>query len=393
MKDGKLIVGQIGCGAFAKSQDFPNFKRNEKTEMKWCCDISAEGAREAADMFGIPEVTTDFNEVINDPEVDLIKIATSHEVHLPIIEAAAARGVHVFCEKPMAMEREEALKIIAAVRRGGIKLCVDLNRRMAPSMHALKAAWQAHRANPKHQPWRFVETDRELLPEEKNAHFLINIQDESSSYRMVHLDPMRGGGVVIGECVHWIDLACWMFAPQYPVELVAWGSSRMSHGINIKFSGGDTATINFSCSGTFDYPKEMFELTSDAALFRNLFFVENRYYGVPGCSGEVFPMQFDGMKDEVPEEGFEAFINKTRLRNEKLSGNLKDFQYSAPFAVDKGHYNMLDTFVDAILNDRPSPCDEIAGFMSTYLAKLAIQSMRLKQALPVPVEEITPVMV
>jgi hypothetical protein len=42
MKNGKLISAQIGCGAFAEGQDFPNFKKNPKTEVKWCCDISLE---------------------------------------------------------------------------------------------------------------------------------------------------------------------------------------------------------------------------------------------------------------------------------------------------------------------------------------------------------------
>jgi len=51
---------------------------------------------------------------------------------------------------------------------------------------------------------------------------------------------------------------------------------------------------------------------------------------------------------------------------------------------------MLDSFVDAILNDTPSPCDELAGFNSTYLAKLAIQSIENRSVLPVPVEKLAP---
>lgn len=82
--------------------------------------------------FGVPDVTANFMDVLNDPQVQMIKIATSHEVHMPIIEAAAAKGIHIFCEKPMAMEQKETFKIIRSVRRSGIKLCVDFNRRMAP---------------------------------------------------------------------------------------------------------------------------------------------------------------------------------------------------------------------------------------------------------------------
>lgn len=392
MKNGKLIVAQIGCGKFAMSQDLPNLSSHPKVELKWCCDLNSAHATAMAKTFGASCSTNDYLEVINDPEVDLIKIATTHEVHLPIIEAAAKRGIHVFCEKPMAMEIEEAYRIIKAVRQGKIKFCVDLNRRMAPSLIALRKRWQQQLQTPKHQPWRYIETARKPMAEELCSNLLINIQDESSSYGMGHMDPLQGGGAIIGESVHWLDLACWFFAPQLPVEITAWGSSRLSHGITLKFSGGDSATLIFSTAGTFDYPKETYQVTGGAAMFQNLFFVENRYYGIPGLTPELFTMQHDGMKERVPLEGFEAYMKKYRLRAEAAGGNLKKSE-NQPFMVDKGHRQMLDEFIEAIFNDTPSPCDEIAGFVSTYLAKLAIQSIELRQTLPIPVEKITPVFV
>lgn len=387
MRNGILVSAQIGCGAFAEAQDFPNFAKNPKTMIKYCCDISKENAERTAEKYGIEKVSTDFMDAIKDPEVDMIKVCTSHEAHLPIIEAAAAAGKHIFCEKPMAMEEKEAFKIIRAVRRGGVKLCVDLNRRMAPSLHALRAKWTEHKKDPKHQPWRFIEKPRAPFREETFTNFLINIQDESSSYRLVHLDPLHGGGVIIGESVHWLDLACWFFEPQFPIKIQAWGSSRLSHGINLTFSEGDTATIIFSCCGTFDYPKEIYEVTSNAALFRNKFFVENEYFGIPGLDRETFKLQHDPFPELAPEGGFASYMEKYKKLTQD-SDNVKNVYNK--FAVDKGHENMLDKFADAILNDKPSPCDEIAGHVSTYLAKLAIKSIELGQALPVLYEYIRP---
>jgi predicted dehydrogenase len=391
MNNQPLTAGLIGCGAFAESQDLPNFTRHPQLKLKWCCDSRLERAKEMAKKFSIPKATDDFNDVINDPEVDLIKISTSHEVHLQIISAAAAKGIHIFCEKPMALDETEAYHIIEAVQKNKVKLCVDLNRRMSPSMHALKKQWQEQLTDPKTQSWRYIEMEREPLPEEEKSHLLMNIQDESSSYRIFHFNPLKGGGQIMGETVHWLDLACWFFSPQYPVEIVAWGDCRLSHGVNIKFSGGDTATVNFHCSGTFEYPKEIYQLTARGALFQNLFFVENRYYGIPGLEKEIFPMQHDCMSDVIKENGFDAYMEKYNLRNQQITGNSKDVYNSLPFAVDKGHYGMLAAFIDAIINDKPSPCDEIAGFISTHLAKLAIRSIELRQALPVLINNITPI--
>ncbi len=391
MNEQTLTIGLIGCGAFAESQDLPNFTKHPQLNLKWCCDSNIKRAKEMAQKFSVPNVTDNFHDVINDPEVDLIKISTSHEVHLQIISAAAEKGIHVFCEKPMALDETEAYHIIEAVHKNGIKLCVDLNRRMAPSMHALKKQWQKQLASPKYQPWRYIEMDRALLPEEEKSHLLMNIQDESSSYRIFHFNPLKGGGEILGETVHWLDLACWFFAPQFPVEITAWGDCRLSHGINIKFSAGDTATINFHCSGTFEYPKEMYNLTARGALFKNLFFVENRYYGIPDLDREIFPMQYDCMRDALPKDGFDAYMKKYNLRNQQIIGNSKDVHNSLPFTVDKGHYAMLSAFIDAIINDKPSPCDEIAGFISTYLAQLAIKSIELRQTLPILIDKLTPI--
>jgi len=390
MNKKKLIVGQIGCGAFSESQDFPNFAKNQNTEVKWCCDISLTRAKEMAEKYDVPNVTSDFMDVVNDPEVDLIKVSTTHEVHLPIIEAAAEKGKHIFCEKPMAMEEEEGFKIIRAVRKGGVKLCVDLNRRMAPSLHVLRDKWQSHKQNPKHQPWRYIETDRVQLPEEKQSQFLIRIQDESSSYRMVHLDPLRGGGMIIAESVHWLDLACWFYAPQVPVEIQAWGSSRLSHGINLTFSDGDTATIVFNCGGSFDYPKELYEVTHNGALLRNICFLENNYYGIPGIEREIFPLQHDCLPEVGTEGGFAGYMKKHQAR---VNGEANAKSGHNNLSFDKGHENMLNSFVDAILHDKPSPCDELAGFSTTYLSKLAIKSIELRQALPVQIDKLTPCVV
>jgi len=384
----KLKVGQIGCGAFAECQDFPNFAKNEHTEVTWCCDISLTRAQEMAAKFNVANVTTDYMDVINDPEVDLIKICTSHEVHLPIIEAAAAQGKHIFSEKPLALDEQEIYRIIRVVRKSGVKLCVDFNRRLAPSLIALREKYLEHKNNPVHQPWRYIESDRKTLAEELETQFTIRIQDESASYRMVHLDPLHGGGTIIGESVHWLDLICWFFAPQIPIEIQGWGSTRMSHGIHVKMSGGDNATIIFNCGGTFDYPKELFEVTHNGALFRNLCFTENQYFGIPGLDTEKFPMQHDSVPHIGTEGGFAGYMKKYQARVSGLENAKNGWEQ---FAVDKGHENMLNTFVDAVINDKESPCDELAGLQATYLANLAIKSIRERSVLPVCVDALQPV--
>lgn len=378
-----LTAAQIGCGKFAYAQDLPNMSAHPEINLKWVCDTRIENAQAAAKEFCVPCVTDDFMDIINDPEVDFIKIATSHEVHLPIIEAAAKAGKHIFCEKPLAMCDDEAFRIIRAVRRANVKLCVDFNRRMSPALQALRKKWLEHNADPQHNPWRYVETVREPLPEENLPHLNIRIQDESSSYGLQHLDPLTGGGEIIGESVHWLDIACWFFAPARPIAITAFGSSRLSHGIYLKFDNGASMTLDFSCSGTFDYPKEQYEVTHNAALFRSLCFMENNYYGFPGAENEYFKMQSGNASSQA------EYMEEHKARVSGLA-NAKSIEHSQPFIVDKGHRQMLDGFVKAIQNDTHSPCDEMAGYLAVYLARRAIESIQFGQTIHLPIEQVTP---
>jgi len=381
MRDGRLVAGQIGCGGFAWDQDIPNLKQRGDVVVKYCCDASAASAGKAAKEFPGAIAETDFLKVLDDPEVDFVKVSTPHDMHKGIVLEAARRGKHVFCEKPMAMTLEDCWEMVAAIRRGGIRFCVDLNRRMAPAMQALKARVLEQQRNERHSPWRYVETERAPLAEELQTHFLMRMQDESASYRLVHLDPLHGGGEILGETVHWMDLATWFFDGQRPVAVTAWGSTRLSHGVNLKFSGGDSATIVFDACGTFDYVKERYEVTSRSALFQSLFFAENRYYGMNEGEIETFQLQYDAYAAEVPGEGLDAYLRKNDIRRR---GGMK--ANYGKLGVDKGHRAMLAGFVESVKSGGPTPCDELAGLRSLLLARLAIKSIELGQTVPVPVE-------
>jgi predicted dehydrogenase len=185
---------------------------------------------------------------------------------------------------------------------------------------------------------------------------------------------------MIGESVHWLDVACWWFAPQRPIEIQAWGSTRFSHGIHLTFSEGDTATLIFNCGGTFDYPKELYEVTSQGALFRSECFLENQYFGTPDDARGTFDLQYDCMPEMGIEGGLTGYQKKYRARVEGLQNSK---QGAGELFMDKGHQAMLDGFVQSIIDDAPSPCDELAGYRSTLLANLAIQSIETRQSLPV----------
>ncbi|MGE5530844.1 MAG: Gfo/Idh/MocA family protein [Bacteroidota bacterium] len=380
----KIRVGVVGCGAFARTEHFPNCLKNPQVELVAACDPSEQARKAAQRDFGIPKIEADPQSLFDDPDLDLLILAVPHDVHFEIIVGALNGKKHVLCEKPMSMNLDESYEIKKAVKRSGTKLCVDYNRRFAPSMQHMRARYQAHRANPTLSAGQFVEDKgRPKLPEEEASMLMIRINDESSTYRPVHLDFKTGGGQIIGETCHWLDLACWLL-DDMPTRVFATGSSRLSHIITLDFAQGHKATILFSPVGTFEYPKELFELMDNASIFRNLCFVETECFGAAGFERKSFPLQFDECPEAGVEGGHSGYIAKLQRRAQvHAESNKAKWPNLFP---DKGHYQLLDGFVDALLNDKPSPVDEHAGARATYLCLRAIESIRAGMPLPVNTE-------
>jgi predicted dehydrogenase len=372
----------IGCGAFAKHQHFPNIERSEKVDLVAGCSRSIENRTWVEEMCCPAYTTANAEEVFADPGVDMVVLSVPHSVHFELMLQAIEAGKHVLAEKPMTMSMDESYQVCKAVKDAGVKLCVDYNRRFAPSMVHLRDQYHAHRANPTVGGGQFIDTpDRPSLPEEDATMLMIRINDESSTYRPVHIDWKTGGGQVIGETCHWLDLACWLFDAE-PTRVYASGSFRLKHIVTLDFPGGHQACIWFSPTGTFRYPKELYELTDHNALFRNLCFVETEIHGRGEPEIEYFDLQYDEVS-EVEGQGLDGYVAKLNERARRHDSS--EGEQWPEVAPDKGHFQLLEAFADAIITDSDSPIDEFAGARATYLSLRAIESIRL--GVPVPAND------
>lgn len=129
---GKLKFGFIGCGGIANQKHFPALaKLAEKVEMAAFCDIVEERAVKAAEEYGTAGalVTTDYKEIIQMKDIDVIHVLTPNISHSFITVEALEAGKHVMCEKPMAINYEEAKKMLEASKRTGKKLTIGYQNR------------------------------------------------------------------------------------------------------------------------------------------------------------------------------------------------------------------------------------------------------------------------
>ena len=378
----KIKAAVIGCGKFAEAQHLPNCAVAANIEL-WHCSSRSERGRETAQRFGSEKVSADYRDILNDPQVDMVILSVPHEMHLFYIEQTLAAGKNLLCEKPMTMTMDEAYRVIRATRKQGVKVCVDYNRRFSPSMVDMKAAYRAHRGSRLARPRVYSqEANRPAWAEEKTSSILIRINDESVTYGGVHIDWREGGGQIIGEGCHWLDLMCWLLEDR-PVRITAVGSTRLNHVISLEFSSGSLGCLLFSASGSFEYPKELVEIQDRGKIFRSECFVENQYYGLGEQTIKKFDLQHDFQPQIGADGGLGGYLAKIDATGTEY---VETGQYKYCFP-DKGHARLLESFADAILHDEPSPVDEVAGMRATYLCQRAMDSIRHGISLPINVED------
>lgn len=139
----KLRIGIIGCGGIANQKHFPSLKNNaDLNEIVAFCDIVKERAEKAASAFGAPgvQVCTDYKELLNNENVDVVHICTPNVSHSEIAIASFAAKKHVYCEKPMSHSTIEAEKMVQAWKASGMQFTVGYQNRFRQEVQNLHAS-------------------------------------------------------------------------------------------------------------------------------------------------------------------------------------------------------------------------------------------------------------
>lgn len=129
--DKPIRIGIIGAG-FARTTQIPGFKNCEAARVVAIASAHREHAEEIAREFDIPNVEDDWHALVARDDIDLVSIVTPVVTHCEMTLAAIANGKHVLCEKPMAMNADEALRMTEAARKAGVLALIDHELRFLP---------------------------------------------------------------------------------------------------------------------------------------------------------------------------------------------------------------------------------------------------------------------
>jgi len=241
----KGVLGIVGAGNFTSATIMPNLKKIN-ADVKFIASSGGLSSTTMAKKYGVANSTTNYKEMLEDKEVDLIFITTQHNTHARIVVESIEAGKNVFVEKPLALNTDELDSIIESYQKNNVNISVGFNRRFAPLAKKMKKALGSSIT-----PINIVATmNAGFIPKDVWVH-----------------DMDIGGGRIIGEACHYIDLCSYLIGSKViAVCMNAMGVNPTENTDNasilLKYENGSNAVINYFANGSKGYSKERVEVYS-----------------------------------------------------------------------------------------------------------------------------------
>lgn len=282
-RPGRIRLALVGAGGFAKGMHLPNLQKLSNVfHLQAVVSRTGHNALATAKQFGANYSSTDYQQVLNDPEIDAVLIATRHNLHGSMVLEALRAGKHVLVEKPLALTKEELDGIAAFYSEKGNSnpplLLTGFNRRFS----------------------RFIRSIHELLQKRSNP-MILNYRMNAGYIPLEHwVHTEEGGGRNRGEACHIYDLFTYLTGSRVKTVEARSISPKTGHYSNsdnfvatITFEDGSVATLTYTALGSKDYPKEQLEVFVDGRVL-----VLNDYKKLSAWGTKI-----KGLESNVPDKG------------------------------------------------------------------------------------------
>lgn len=261
----KVVVGLIGAGNFARMTLLPAIKPLG-IRLKTVADIDGVSSSYAACKFGFEKATNNYHELLNDAEINTVFITTRHDLHAKMVIDALEAGKHVAVEKPLCLNRDELAQVKEAYLKAQDRLLlVGFNRRFSPHAEKIRAL-----VGSRSQPMCIT--------------MVVNAGEIPAD---VWIQNRKiGGGRIIGEGCHWLDLMrFWTGKPIVSVNAAMMGESpglqvcddKMT--VTVSLADGSVGTFHYFANGHKSYPKETVEVFCEGKILHLDNFKKLRGYG------------------------------------------------------------------------------------------------------------------
>jgi predicted dehydrogenase/threonine dehydrogenase-like Zn-dependent dehydrogenase len=307
------VVGFIGAGNYATQVLIPAFKKTG-AHLKMVASSGGVSGVHAGRKFGFDLTTTDEVELFDNREINTVVIATRHNSHADLACRALKSGKHLFVEKPLAITRDqlndiESVYVERMASNSAPLLMVGFNRRFAPQIQKMKS----------------------LMSQVKEPKSLImTVNAGAIPQNHWTQDPKTGGGRIIGEGCHFIDLLRFLVGvPIISVQVMKAGESGIELedkvSFTLGFQDGSVGTVHYLANGHKSFPKERLEVFCAGRILQLNNFRQLRGYGWPGfkkmnlwrqdkgnaaCAAAFVNAVREGLPSPIP---FDELVEVTRV--------------------------------------------------------------------------------
>jgi predicted dehydrogenase len=299
-------IAIIGAGNFTKMTMLPAFK-GLNAQLETIISSGGVSGTALAKKFSISKSSTNYDDVLQDKSINSVVITTRHNLHAPMVIKGLKAGKNVFVEKPLALNNEELENIVDAYKSSNNTLTVGFNRRFSPFATKMKVV-----LGQSETPINVIATmNAGMIPSNVWVH-----------------DLAVGGGRIIGEACHFIDLITYLTGSKVmSVCMNAMGTDPEASTDNatllLKYENGSTGVINYFANGSKSYAKERVEVYSQERTLVLDNWRVLKGYGFKGFKKMKSKMdkghkaQFSLLTDQINNGGkaiipFEELINTTK---------------------------------------------------------------------------------
>ncbi|HEX8938930.1 MAG TPA: Gfo/Idh/MocA family oxidoreductase [Candidatus Limnocylindrales bacterium] len=268
----RIGIGLVGAGRMGSTHARILARGMPEAALAGIADVDLAAARRLADEVGVEIAVGSVEELLAAPGVDALLVAVSTHQHVAVVEAAAAAGRDVLCEKPLALTLADTDRAIAAAGRAGIRLQVGFMRRWDADYrraHERVTAGAIGRA----ALFKSLQYDTELPP-------------------LAFCDPAVSGGIMVDMGIHEFDLARWLTGDEV-VEVHAYGSCLVhpelaavgdvdNAVVDLRFAGGAVGSVELSRDAVYGEDVRTEVLGTAGSVFVGLLPNAPSVLGTPG---------------------------------------------------------------------------------------------------------------
>jgi len=252
----KVNIAVIGTGRMGSVHVRNLARLIPEANLVAICDLRLDVAQALADELGIPRAVKDYHELLADPAIDAILIATSTDTHAFIIKDVAAAGKDIFCEKPLALDLAKIDDALAMVKKANVKLQVGFNRRFDKSFQKVREV---------------------VASGEIGRPCILRITDRDPDYPAMEFLRVSGG-MFLDQTIHDFDMS--RFQVGEIEEVYAVGSALLRPELNdfgdidtnvltLKFANGAVGTIDNSRKAVYGYDQRLEVFCSNGTAMAN----------------------------------------------------------------------------------------------------------------------------